>query len=222
MSRIEMMVNGTKFYISNEHGFSSDWHIDNLPDGYTTWSSNLLHIMAIALEHLGENTIANYLKERETMTIKKSFSYDVCPYSEKDWTISTAEDEFRKWLKKETNNHYFGRISLNALSKPIYEDEYEGFDEEAYLYYLIQENIGWEVSSINDVLDRQHMCVTLILKWGQIDPQWAMEFRNPTYTSCFFDLDKMKEKARKKAEAYKTYETAISDAYDAYLNCDKD
>lgn len=198
MRSIKMKVNGEEFYI--EQAYNGDWWITGLKDGYKTWSMWSLEAIELALKHLGEDRIANIFEGLKDEKYLKAFSYhfDSARYNEKDWTIQIAEQKMNEFL---SNMHERGKLtySINDITFP----DTEYYDEEDWTEYLIREQIGWHIwSSVYNLkyIDRQKMSVTVRCSFGQIEPQWFMEYRNPEFLGYELDLDKIGEEAKKMCE----------------------
>lgn len=208
--RIEIIANGKTGYVE-DCGIGRDWWTKG-EDFEHCYLHHQLRAIAGVLEEFGESEIADYIKEQEEK-VCTNFFHDSCfLHEENGWTIGDAETAFNKWCKEHRT------ISLSDFKR--YRDEDEYYEDEADKMMFdsicseIDELIGWRSSVYG--MDRQHMRVGLDCRWGQIEPQWVMIFRNPSFIGYRLDLDKIKDKIRTDILKRDEYYLKLKELQDEY------
>ncbi len=207
---ISVCVNGQKCTISDA-GFGHDWEVRGLKD-YRYSSHRLLDTLGHVVMELGEKEIGSYLLELSDTKISRPFSTYSMDYREKTWTISDAEEAFSRFLKYD-EFFPFG-VPLSYFYNDDH-DEYEDLDDLAKIQNKIDEMVGWKLDW-NRHIDRQHMCVTVECRWGQVEPQWHMSFRNPTLLQYSFDLDKMRKEIKEEEARREEYYEKLAQLQEEY------
>lgn len=209
---IKVKANGNTGRIE-DCGLGHDWWAkgDNFSScGYY----NPLNAIARVLTEFGEEDIAKYLRDQAETTRTKFFNSTAWNLKEDSWTIGIAEEEFDKWCA----NHQ--TITLREFN--TYENYEEYYDDEDYIsdcvYSEIDKLIGWrsDWNGGRHCRDRQHMRVGLKCRWGQIEPNWVMVFKNPTFIGYEFDLDKIRDKVRTNILKRDEYYEKLKELQDEY------
>ena len=176
-----------KTYHFNDNGFGKSWVC---PELNVTSSCNYRCIDAVidALEKLEyDECIINVLKQSKD---EKRNEKIADRHKSRKMSVQDAEDEYNKRAANHSKNRFLGF----DVTIPIEYDEYDD-SEEQRIRIAIKQHIGWYVSediwNHANYIERQHMCVKCFPDWGQVEPNWWMEYRNPDMIGHTLNLDKI-------------------------------